>query len=256
MSEVLYHCQFQEFLKSMCVNYGIIVYFSEGRWLSWGKMLKKLYDLQGEKESLWNQKRICMCVWVLTCPATRLRINLTSQKLMCKLKWKVTKFIVNTRCAAAQPMDFSSQCCYFLKGGFRVAVPGRSLLVQGLVPVHSCCTYLGSDWWHTSEVCPVSYRLLELEWHFVPWLGINKARGWPIKIQQSGTPRRGVKLLTEPSCAGADEQWETRGVAIQRKKLFSWPSGDFISTSECGKPDPEAVLLLNSYRAHVVKWGS
>ena len=50
--------QFQEFLESVDANYGDIIYFSEGRWLSQGKMLKTFYDLQNETKS---------CEWPKLC---------------------------------------------------------------------------------------------------------------------------------------------------------------------------------------------
>jgi len=36
---------FQDVLESMDADYGDIIYFSEGKWLSWVEMLKRLYDL-------------------------------------------------------------------------------------------------------------------------------------------------------------------------------------------------------------------
>ena len=41
----LNHRQFQEFLKSTDADYGNIIYFLEGRWLSQGQMLTRFYDL-------------------------------------------------------------------------------------------------------------------------------------------------------------------------------------------------------------------
>ena len=45
-AEGLNHCLFQEFLKSVDADYGDITCVSEVRWLSWGQMLKRFYDLQ------------------------------------------------------------------------------------------------------------------------------------------------------------------------------------------------------------------
>jgi len=44
-SKGLNHHHFREFLKSMDADYGAIIYFLEGRWISPGKMLKLLFDL-------------------------------------------------------------------------------------------------------------------------------------------------------------------------------------------------------------------
>lgn len=55
-SRALNHRQFQEFLKSMDTEYGDIIYFSEVRWLSRGKMLKRFYDLQHEIKSFMLTK--------------------------------------------------------------------------------------------------------------------------------------------------------------------------------------------------------
>ena len=40
----------------MDADYGVIIYFSEGRWLNWVKMIKKLYDLQSEIKSFMESK--------------------------------------------------------------------------------------------------------------------------------------------------------------------------------------------------------
>ena len=53
-SKGLNHHQFQEFLKSMDADYQVIIYFSEGRRLCWGKMLKRLCKVR--LSSVWNQK--------------------------------------------------------------------------------------------------------------------------------------------------------------------------------------------------------
>jgi len=43
--EGLNHHQFQEFLTSVDADYGDVIDFSEGRWLSWDKMLESCCDL-------------------------------------------------------------------------------------------------------------------------------------------------------------------------------------------------------------------
>lgn len=48
------NCQFQEFLKSMDDDYGVVIHFFEERWLSCGKMLKK--TLQSEIKSSMELK--------------------------------------------------------------------------------------------------------------------------------------------------------------------------------------------------------
>ena len=52
----LNHRQFQEFLKFMVADYGDIIYFSEVRWLSRGKILKRFYDLRNEIKSFMESK--------------------------------------------------------------------------------------------------------------------------------------------------------------------------------------------------------
>jgi len=89
-------------------------------------------------------------------------INLSSHKVMCKMESKVTEVIVNTGRATAQPMDFSSQCCYFLKGGLRVAVLAGLCLCRALPLCTVASAYLGGNWQHPSEVCPFCYRMFEL----------------------------------------------------------------------------------------------
>ena len=55
-SKGLSNFQFQEFLKSMDADHGDIFYFSEGRWLTHGKMLRRFYNLQNEIKSLMESK--------------------------------------------------------------------------------------------------------------------------------------------------------------------------------------------------------
>jgi hypothetical protein len=52
----LNHRQFKEFLKNMDTDYGDIIYFSEVRWLSRGKMLKRFYDLRNEIKTFMELK--------------------------------------------------------------------------------------------------------------------------------------------------------------------------------------------------------
>lgn len=52
----LNHRQFQDYLKIMEADSGDIVYFSEVRWLSRGKMLKRFYDLRNEIKSFMESK--------------------------------------------------------------------------------------------------------------------------------------------------------------------------------------------------------
>jgi len=52
-SNGLNHCQIQEFFRT---GYGDIIYFSEGRWLSQGKMLRRFYDLQNATKSFIKSK--------------------------------------------------------------------------------------------------------------------------------------------------------------------------------------------------------
>uniref|UniRef100_A0ABM5FVD0 General transcription factor II-I repeat domain-containing protein 2A-like n=1 Tax=Pogona vitticeps TaxID=103695 RepID=A0ABM5FVD0_9SAUR len=60
MSKGLNHCQFQEFLKFMDAEYEDIIYFSEVRWLSQGKMLARIYDLRNEIKSFMEYKTKCV----------------------------------------------------------------------------------------------------------------------------------------------------------------------------------------------------
>jgi len=55
-SKGLNHRQFQEFLSSMDADYGDIIYFSEVKWLSWGKMLRRFYGLQNEIKVIYGIK--------------------------------------------------------------------------------------------------------------------------------------------------------------------------------------------------------
>lgn len=41
----------------MDADYGNIIYFSEGRWLRWGKMLKRFHYLKNETKSFMESKR-------------------------------------------------------------------------------------------------------------------------------------------------------------------------------------------------------
>ncbi|XP_063814316.1 general transcription factor II-I repeat domain-containing protein 2-like [Pseudophryne corroboree] len=59
-SKGLNHRQFQEFLKFMDAEYGDIIYFSEVRWLSRGKMLARFYDLRNEIKSFMESKTKCV----------------------------------------------------------------------------------------------------------------------------------------------------------------------------------------------------
>jgi len=52
----LNHRQFQDYLKIMEADSGDVVYFSEVRWLSRGKMLKRFYDLRNEIKSFMESK--------------------------------------------------------------------------------------------------------------------------------------------------------------------------------------------------------
>lgn len=52
----LNHRQFQDYLKIMEADSGDVVYFSEVRWLSRGKMLKICYDLRNEIKSFMESK--------------------------------------------------------------------------------------------------------------------------------------------------------------------------------------------------------
>ncbi|XP_075053814.1 general transcription factor II-I repeat domain-containing protein 2-like [Mixophyes fleayi] len=56
-SKGLNHRQFQEFLKCMDAEYGDIIYFSEVRWLSRGKMLQRFYDLRNEIKLFMESKK-------------------------------------------------------------------------------------------------------------------------------------------------------------------------------------------------------
>ena len=47
----LNHHQFQEFLESVDANYGDIIYFSEVKWLSQGRILRRFNDLQNKIKS-------------------------------------------------------------------------------------------------------------------------------------------------------------------------------------------------------------
>ena len=55
-SKQLNHHQFQEFLRSTDAVYGDIIYFSEVRLLSMGKMLKEMYDLQTKIKVIMGSK--------------------------------------------------------------------------------------------------------------------------------------------------------------------------------------------------------
>ena len=54
--KALNHHQFQEFLRSTDAVYGDIIYFSEVRLLSMGKMLKEMYDLQTKIKVIMGSK--------------------------------------------------------------------------------------------------------------------------------------------------------------------------------------------------------
>ncbi len=44
-------------MRSIDADYGDIIYFSEGRWLSWDKMLRGCDDLRNEIKSCMESKR-------------------------------------------------------------------------------------------------------------------------------------------------------------------------------------------------------
>lgn len=55
-SRGLNHRQFQEFLKKINAEYGDITYFCDVRWLSRGKMLKRVFDLRKEIADFMQSK--------------------------------------------------------------------------------------------------------------------------------------------------------------------------------------------------------
>ncbi|XP_047989846.1 general transcription factor II-I repeat domain-containing protein 2-like [Leguminivora glycinivorella] len=55
-SRGLNHRQFQEFLKETNAEYGDIIYFCDVRWLSRGKMLKRVFDLRNEISNFMKTK--------------------------------------------------------------------------------------------------------------------------------------------------------------------------------------------------------
>ena len=55
-SKGLNHHQFEEFIRSMNNHYLVIIYFSEGRWLSWGKMLNRCYSSWNEIKAFMESK--------------------------------------------------------------------------------------------------------------------------------------------------------------------------------------------------------
>ena len=55
-SRGLNHRQFQEFLNDLDSEFGDVVYYSEVRWLSRGKMLKRVFDLKDEIQTFMELK--------------------------------------------------------------------------------------------------------------------------------------------------------------------------------------------------------
>ncbi|VEN48298.1 unnamed protein product [Callosobruchus maculatus] len=55
-SKGLNHRQFQEFLKSLDSEYGDVTFFAEVRWLTRAKMLKRVFDLKQEIQSVFESK--------------------------------------------------------------------------------------------------------------------------------------------------------------------------------------------------------
>ena len=55
-SQALNHRQFQQFLEDVEAECGNLIYYCEVRWLSKGKMLKRLYDLRDEIATFMDMK--------------------------------------------------------------------------------------------------------------------------------------------------------------------------------------------------------
>jgi hypothetical protein len=55
-SRSLNHRQFRELLIDIEADYGDVIYHSEVRWLSRGKVLKRIYDLRKKSSYLWIWK--------------------------------------------------------------------------------------------------------------------------------------------------------------------------------------------------------
>ena len=101
-----------------------------------------------------------------------------------------------------------------------------------------------ASWFQCSTACRLPWHLTQPGLlccgHFLPS---------PTKFQETGAPRQGMTAHWAVLCWC---RWAVR-VTWSGYTEEDVPSGDFICTSQSGRQDPAATLLLNSYRAWVVK---
>ena len=55
-SHGLRHREFQNFLQNLDSELEVLVYYTEIRWLSRGKLLKRVFDLRNEIQTLMEEK--------------------------------------------------------------------------------------------------------------------------------------------------------------------------------------------------------